>query len=1707
MPKQNFIKHAKYKGLHLIPANNIQVEDSTLNSPDYFRIEDFPQTLTAGKNAFLLAGNVASLESLSEIQVECVSGDGNPVYIEIPDYLDANGMRMVTIWVYPWTPSGFGMVTLLATTQQGEIVRWRRLINIDPARPNNTRITFGKKPRVFITEVEKEWLTQTYITGTSLTASSAGQISNAYVNGTSYAYGNGAEFTSDMVGGSLTVASPNYTLPAGTTIQTLTPTGEDNLNQQFFAIVTAVPDSTTLILDRPLMLNYVEVCQVTCFTPESTVLMADGTAKRIDEIIIGDEVKSEKESSKVIAIDKHDDGEYDIYAINNKHAFTTSEHPFKTTNGWKAIDPTKSFEMHGVESSALKVGDTLITAEGHEKIESLKKIGSAPAVYNLRLDNEHVYYVNRYLVHNAKNTTYSNCQISPSYVINQMNDSNYVLEWTQDATYATGSNNIESYAHITLANIDPIAGDVARVKTYMRSHGFVNWNLVGDDNLDFNELLIDGGSFELTKQMGTFKGSGIVSSYWSASAFGYPIQSANHAPALTRESSSLMDSMRISGSEQLADAPIRSNAKIKVENTKPISFYKDNQYQISFKINRSTDAIDLFPPEMVVYMSGSSFDYTDSAEFGKRVAILGFENSVFSWASTVAQVQAGNNQIPAYMPAPNLAGEGSPPFPGSTSQFTNAYMMNQLHQAGTGLTPNIDKLTYTITADRDGTGVPVFEVKAGIWDISEISIQSVNLFGFTPNHTYLLTHVPNPQQDDILDFKFEFYSEDGTKSNVTLLSESIDFSGSNIYIQNAQLVGPMFMGQNLESSGFEFNTMASAMIRTVGPTYPGFDNAKGDGGGGILLWSGSLSSTGKPYAGKGDYYGVGMELVGSESWLRFKTDVTGDGTRNLLDITTKDFFLGSSANYISGSDGNIEISSSNFWLQNDGDVIMQGRITAEAGGTIGGAEIGSSSLAYPPYWEISASAETSDPVSFISSSHFKVSAGGQITASRGDISGWKLHDYILNSIDTNGGIKLDSYNKEITVRTGSGLDTTILSFGRIGGTVADPLFGIEGLDTSGNLLFKLGEDGNKIANWQISGSRLSRVNASGKGIILDADPSTQTIEVREDDNNRVRMYHTTNNDWGIIGTEGGNNIFLLGDPGGNGNRIAAWKFDDKRLYSFTTGVQDKYGISIDADYQLITIHGNAGDGKNNIGDNDRDNVMLAIGQTNTANEWGIKGWNVAGNRIFELSTERQEIAGWAFDDEKFESDNITISSSGDISTKDFQSSQFGTGKGYKIGADGIAEFEEARIRGTLTTAVFEKETVSAVGGALIVANATAMKSGSEVLKAAATAGSSVQAFPVDSVAGFAAGEYILAKATSSIGFMEEILKVNAVDAPNSELDLIRGMNGHMIPTMSSGQVLVSQGANGSGYILLNATSGSETPFIDIVERTGTGVDDLDIKVRLGDLSGINDTAMPSVGGFGLYTDNVFLKGTISSSQGNIGGIDIGQSRLQYKDLWKISSSAATADPAGFISSSKFKVTATGNITASNALLEGGTIGGWTIGSEKLEATNIVLNTNASGNPAIYLNGKNSFGANVDGVWISTDGISVGDADEFNVTHQGSVTASNALFTGKVVADTFSEKMVIVTAANSSSYFANYNNTDGVQLLFDGSGGGERIKTMQLNCIPWNTNANQAKPIQHIKTALGYSGVATEVRVISNHSDIYFDESSMNKGFAGGGGAT
>jgi hypothetical protein len=95
--------------------------------------------------------------------------------------------------------------------------------------------------------------------------------------------------------------------------------------------------------------------------------------------------------------------------------------------------------------------------------------------------------------------------------------------------------------------------------------------------------------------------------------------------------------------------------------------------------------------------------------------------------------------------------------------------------------------------------------------------------------------------------------------------------------------------------------------------YKGFTSAsEGTAPAGWLMWSGSSALK----IGADTYEGVGLELIAnSESFFRYRS------TPSEVIIRTDKFFLGNpNSIFISGSDGNIEISSSNFVLTPAGDI-------------------------------------------------------------------------------------------------------------------------------------------------------------------------------------------------------------------------------------------------------------------------------------------------------------------------------------------------------------------------------------------------------------------------------------------------------------------------------------------------------------------------------------------------------------------------------------------------------------------------------------------------------------------------------------------------------------------------------------------------------------------------------------------------------------------
>jgi hypothetical protein len=168
--------------------------------------------------------------------------------------------------------------------------------------------------------------------------------------------------------------------------------------------------------------------------------------------------------------------------------------------------------------------------------------------------------------------------------------------------------------------------------------------------------------------------------------------------------------------------------------------------------------------------------------------------------------------------------------------------------------------------------------------------------------------IPTEQLNDPKTLKLQFLNVDGVKSETELIQSDVVFTGGNVYIAGDQslITGSFHIGNSI-GTGIEMSGHSSGYLKSVG--YKGLTSASlGKGPGGFLIWSGS----GNLQIGVDQYPGVGMEMVsaGGSSSFFFTTHDGGN-----LKVITDEFFIGTkNTQFISGSNGNIEISSSFFHL-------------------------------------------------------------------------------------------------------------------------------------------------------------------------------------------------------------------------------------------------------------------------------------------------------------------------------------------------------------------------------------------------------------------------------------------------------------------------------------------------------------------------------------------------------------------------------------------------------------------------------------------------------------------------------------------------------------------------------------------------------------------------------------------------------------------------
>lgn len=197
--------------------------------------------------------------------------------------------------------------------------------------------------------------------------------------------------------------------------------------------------------------------------------------------------------------------------------------------------------------------------------------------------------------------------------------------------------------------------------------------------------------------------------------------------------------------------------------------------------------------------------------------------------------------------------------------------------------------------------------------------------------------------------------------------------------------------------------------------------------------------------------------------------------------------------------------------------------------------------------------------------------------------------------------------------------------------------------------------------------------------------------------------------------------------------------------------------------------------------------------------------------------------------------------------------------------------------------------------------------------------------------------------------------------------------------------------NASGYrlgiYLESYSSENKKPVINIFDGSGT-----DPKVVLGKLDGTPKVNNVSPTGYGLYSDNAFLKGTIIATSGTIGGFTLSTDSIQNGTFGQDgsvmmclgSNNSASIGGSGningwtFTAGSKFGVTKNGAMYATS-----GKIGKYTITDSCL--------TTGGGSVCTGMGGNQAF-------WAGSD--SSNDAP-FHVSYDGSLYASKANISGVI----------------------------------------------------------------------------------------------------------
>ena len=530
---------------------SVYLTDTSITSPNYFVISDVPALLTAGKNIFKIKANNKNLLIGSELLFEVVDVNKKVIYSETSTYLDRNGNRVITIYVYPDTTPGIAQITILGIanndliTEKGKQkiipvawqnkynIKWTYKIQIDPLKRNDSEILLETAPNISINEIfrQSNIYTPTYNLSTERRVNnntiytSSGNFSASYYN----------------LSNAKQIAG-NY----------------GRIQSQYTQYLNGIPSNINANTND--LTNADAIQYQTMFS--------------LQNVTTGTQLTSKHGAF-------HNTDSYPVISVQN-------------------INPSSPFQFKkemigGVINIPNPQGVTPVL-NNNSYLQASDKTYSATIVNVLNKDQIQV------------DKPYSRKVIDSRGLIQdvyftQLGQSDF--EVTYSGVYSVdNSEAFKNFAEININNVNLVGGDVYRIKPYVKSITDASDYIPQTDVIiDSKNILITTSSIVWDEPMGDFQSSTFFNDYWVVNN-----QSAYNITS-TFDNTKLLNAYKF----KLTQTPSPTNDKpVLIYHKLPItsmSFYQDNLYQISMNVigERNVNTANR-SPEMKIAMYGSAFN-------------------------------------------------------------------------------------------------------------------------------------------------------------------------------------------------------------------------------------------------------------------------------------------------------------------------------------------------------------------------------------------------------------------------------------------------------------------------------------------------------------------------------------------------------------------------------------------------------------------------------------------------------------------------------------------------------------------------------------------------------------------------------------------------------------------------------------------------------------------------------------------------------------------------------------------------------------------------------------------------------------------------------------------------------------------------------------------------------------------------------------------